>query len=386
MGQINGQQKIEQAEKNMPVLKELVNQCFSRRPLREKRIAACLHITKETAVLLKALAGMGAEVYACGSNPLSTQDDIAEELNKIEKIKVFAKHGQSQDEYWQSLEEVAKVCPHIVIDDGADLIMYLHEHEEYQKNLAFAQEETTTGIQRIKALEKKEGLKFPIFLINETPTKRLFDNVYGTGQSTIDGIIRATNVLIAGKTFVIAGYGHCGKGLAQRAKGMGANVIITEIDPVKALQAHMDGFRIMPMSLAAPLGDIFVTVTGNMNVIAREHMEQMREGSILANSGHFDCEINVKDAKEFPKLKLLAEGRLVNLAEAEGHPSEVMDMSFSNQFLCAVNGGKFETLRNKSYDITGKYDEIIASLKLKSMGVEIDKLTEEQINYLNSYA
>lgn len=374
-------EKIKLASDQMPVLSALQDQYFNQQPLIGKRIGACLHITKETAVLLKALANMGADVYACGSNPLSTQDDVVEELNNCKGIKVFAKHGQTKEEYWQSIHEIANCKPHIVIDDGADLIMYLHENAQYRENLLFAQEETTTGIQRIKAYEKQEGLKFPIFLINDTPTKRLFDNIYGTGQSVIDGIIRATNTLLAGKTFVIAGYGHCGKGLAQRAKGMGCNVIVTEIDPVKALQAYMDGFRVMPMIEASFCGDLFITVTGNRDVILAEDMINMKPGAILANAGHFDVEIDTEAAKKYP-VKLLAEGRLVNLVCAEGHPSEVMDMSFSNQFLNAVDNSS-KVLENKSYDITGKYDNIIAEIKLKSLGIKIDELTDEQKEYIS---
>jgi len=354
---------------------------------------------------MKTLKKGGADIYLCGSNPLSTQDDVAAALVG-EGIHVFAWRGQSEKEYYWCLERVLENKPNILLDDGGDLISTLHlKHSELIPEVIGGQEETTTGVIRFRAMEKDGSLKIPVVAVNDTPTKCMFDNVYGTGQSAIDGILRATNILLAGKTFVVAGYGHCGKGLAQRAKGMGANVIVCEVDPLKALKAVMDGFRVMKMREAAKVGDVFVTVTGDKDVITKEHMKLMKDGAVLANAGHFNVEVSVKGLKEISvkkrkvndcveeytlkngkRLYLLGEGRLVNLACAEGHPSEVMDMSFADQALVAEwlvrNRGKLEP---KVYDVPKEIDEEVASLKLKSMGVEIDELTEEQKKYLESW-
>lgn len=338
-------------------------------------IGVCLHLTKETAVLLSAIQDCGGKVVACASNPLSTQDDVVEEL-RAKGVIVYGKKGMSDEEYQNGLEKVMNAKPDYVIDDGADLTVLIH-----QVGLVYplgGLEETTTGVNRIKEM----SLKYPILAVNDADTKHLFDNVYGTGQSTLDGIVRATNALLAGKTFVVAGYGYCGKGLAQRAKGMGCNVIVTEIDPIKALQAHMDGFRVMPMQQAAVVGDIFVTVTGSINVINRDNMLVMKKDVILANSGHFDVEIDVKSAKEFG-LNVLAEGRLVNLACAEGHPSEVMDMSFANQLLGLKWLTNYTTvpLLPRVYDMPKELDLKVARLKAKALGVEYDFETLEQLQY-----
>ena len=400
-----GKTRIEWAENHMPVLIKIRKEFEKKKPFENLVIGACLHVTKETAVLVKTLKAGGAKVALCGSNPLSTQDDVAAALVE-EGINVFAWRGQTKEEYYWCVNKVLDFKPNITLDDGADLITTIHsKRQELIENVYGGQEETTTGVIRLRAMEKDGALKYPIIAVNDTPTKSLFDNVYGTGQSTIDGILRATNILLAGKTFVVCGYGRCGKGLAKRAKGMGSNVIVVEVDPVKALQAFMDGFRVMSMKEAAKVGDIFVTVTGDKDVIRKEHMKLMKSGAILANAGHFNVEISIPDLESLAvkkrkikenvdefiledgrKLYLLSEGRLVNLAAAEGHPSEVMDMSFSNQALCCewiVNHHK--ELEPKVYDVPKEIDEKVAVLKLESIGIKIEKLTPEQKKYLESW-
>jgi adenosylhomocysteinase len=364
-----------------------------------------LHVTKETAVLVKTLKAGGANVFLSASNPLSTQDDVAATLAK-EGINVYAWKGQNNDDYYWCLEQVLKSNPDIVVDDGADLISSIHQkRKDLIGKILGGQEETTTGVVRLRAMHNDGALKFPVIAVNDTPTKSMFDNYYGTAQSTIDGILRATNVLLAGKNFVVCGYGQCGKGLSSKARGMGSNVIVVETDPLRALQAVMDGFRVMGMIEAAKQGDIFLTVTGDKNVIRKEHMLQMKDGSILANSGHFNVEISISDLEDISigkrairenveeyrlesgrRLYFLSEGRLVNLAAAEGHPSEVMDMSFSNQALCCEWIVKnHEHMEVKVYDVPKEVDKEIAELKLESIGVKIDKLTEEQKRYLSDW-
>ncbi len=401
-----GRLRIEWAEMDMPVLRQVRERFEREKPLSGVRIAACLHVTTETANLMITLKAGGAEVYLTASNPLSTQDDVAASLVEDYGVPVFAIHGEDRDTYYSHIKAVLSKKPNITMDDGADLISTLHkEMQDLIPNVYGGTEETTTGVIRLKAMAQKGQLMFPVIAVNDAYTKHLFDNRYGTGQSTIDGILRATNRLIAGSTFVVAGYGWCGKGVAMRAKGMGAEVIITEIDPLKALEARMDGFRVMPMSEAAKLGDFFVTVTGNKNVIDKHHFEVMKDGAIVCNSGHFDVEINVsalqqmsvetrqirENVKEYRlrdgrRIYLLAEGRLVNLAAAEGHPAQVMDMSFANQALSAEYIRKnHERLEKKVYKVPDELDFEVARLKLKAMNVEIDSLTEEQKEYLSSW-
>ncbi|NPB05586.1 MAG: adenosylhomocysteinase, partial [Aquificae bacterium] len=365
-----------------------------------------LHVTTETANLMITLKRGGAEVYLTASNPLSTQDDVAAALVKYYDIPVFAIRGEDRETYYRHLKEVIKREPQIVIDDGADLISTIHkEYPELAQKVWGGMEETTTGVIRLRAMEREGVLKFPIIAVNDALTKHLFDNRYGTGQSTIDGILRATNRLLAGSYFVVAGYGWCGKGVAMRARGMGAIVIVTEVDPIKALEARMDGYLVMPMKEAAKIGDFFVTVTGNTSVIRREHFEVMKDGAIVANSGHFNVEIDLKALEEMAvevrevrplvkeyrlkdgrKIFVLADGRLVNLAAAEGHPASVMDMSFANQALSAkyIKEHRNE-LENKVYPVPREIDERVARLKLEALGVQIDELTPEQIKYLRSW-
>ncbi|WP_022670137.1 adenosylhomocysteinase [Hippea alviniae] len=401
-----GKDRIEWAFQTMDVLKSIQNDFEKNKPLEGKTIGACLHVTTETANLMITLKKGGADVYLCASNPLSTQDDVAAALVKHYDIPVFAIKGEDRDTYYKHLNAVLDKNPNITMDDGADLVSLLHsDRKEQAKNIIGSTEETTTGVIRLKSMEKNGVLAFPVIAVNDANTKHMFDNRYGTGQSTIDGIIRATNRLIAGSVFVVCGYGWCGKGLAARAKGMGANVIVTEVDPLRALEAVMDGFRVMPIAEASKVGDFFCTVTGDMHVIRKEHFELMKDGAIVANAGHFDIEIDVKGLKEISvserdirpfvreyKLKngkriyLLAEGRLVNLSAAEGHPSSVMDMSFANQALAAkylVEHGA--ELEKKVYKVPDELDNMIATLKLKSMGIEHDELTEEQREYLVSW-
>jgi len=400
-----GRIQIEWAEKHMPVLMRIKEKFVKEKPLKGVKISAVLHVTKETAVLVKTLIAGGAEVWLAGSNPLSTQDDVAAALVE-EGVHVFAWRGETPDEYYWCIERIASVKPNIVLDDGADLHAYIHSKlQDTGKEVWGGTEETTTGVIRLRALEREGKLLYPVITVNDSLTKYLFDNRYGTGQSTIDGILRATNILLAGKVVVVAGYGWVGRGIAMRAKGMGARVIVTEVDPIKALEAVMDGFEVMPMKKAAKIGDVFITATGNKDVIRAEHMLLMKDGAILANAGHFNVEVSVSDLErlarrkrvirkyvteyELPngkKLYLLAEGRLVNLVAAEGHPSEVMDMSFANQAYAVLyimrNKGNLE---RKVYTLPRKIDEEIARLKLKSMNIEIDELTEEQKKYLSSW-
>jgi adenosylhomocysteinase len=395
---------IEWASRHMPVLNYICKRFEVEKPLKGLRVGACLHVTKETAVLIKALVAGGAEVALCGSNPLSTQDEVAASLAKM-GVNVYAWRGESVDEYYWCINRVIDHEPDITLDDGADLVSTLHSSKvEALKNVRGGTEETTTGVMRLKAMARRGMLKYPIIAVNDAYTKYLFDNRYGTGQSTIDGILRATNMLLAGKKFVVCGYGWCGRGIALRARGMGANVIVTEVNPIRALEAVMDGFQVMSMNEAAIVGDIFVTATGNINVIRKEHMLKMKDGVILANSGHFNVEVNIPSLEEIstskrtirPNLEeytlkdgrriyLLAEGRLVNLAAAEGHPSEVMDMSFSNQALCVEYLAKKTRMEPNVYAVPREIDEAVAKLKLKSMNIEIDEMTEEQKKYIESW-
>lgn len=395
---------IEWAESRMPVLTKIRRDFENRKPLEGFQIAACLHVTKETAVLMRTLLAGGAKVALCGSNPLSTQDEVTAALVN-DGVNVYAWRGETTEEYYWCVEKVIDYAPFITLDDGADLVSTIHRKKgEALNRVKGGTEETTTGVMRLREMAKAKALKYPIIAVNDAYTKYLFDNRYGTGQSTIDGIVRATNVLLAGKNFVVCGYGWCGRGLALRARGMGANVIITEVDPIKALEAIMDGFRVMPMNNASKIGDIFVTVTGNINVIQKEHMLQMKNGTILANSGHFNVEINISDLENISssnrviksgleefvlrderKLYLLTEGRLVNLAAAEGHPSEVMDMSFANQALCVEYLVKEKKMKPKVYSVPEEIDRFVANLKLKAMDIEIDDLTEAQKRYLTTW-
>jgi adenosylhomocysteinase len=400
-----GKNRIEWAEKSMPVLRSIKKRFAQQKPLRGVKMACCLHVTTETANLMITLKAGGAEPYLCASNPLSTQDDVAASLVADYKIPVFAVRAESNKIYYQHIDSCLDVHPSVTMDDGADLVSTLHSRRKYQASeILGSSEETTTGVIRLKAMEKKGVLLFPVLAINDSDTKHLFDNRYGTGQSTIDGIMRATNILLAGANLVVAGYGWCGKGFARRASGMGANVIVCEVNPLRALEAVMDGYRVMPMSRAARIGDIFVTLTGDINVIRREHFKVMKDGAIVANSGHFDVEIDLKSLEKLSRKKrdiranvveyvlsgkrilVLGEGRLVNLAAAEGHPASVMDMSFANQSLGAEwilkNTGKLE---KKVYALPAKIDMEIARLKLASMGNAIDKLTPEQREYLTSW-
>ncbi len=401
-----GKLRIEWAEQEMPVLR-LIRQRFEKeKPLKGIRLSGCLHITTETANLALTLQAGGADLVLCASNPLSTQDDVAACLVAEYGIPIFAIKGEDNETYYRHINAALDHEPHLTMDDGADLVSTLHkERTELIGNVIGGTEETTTGVIRLRAMEKDGALRYPILAVNDADTKHFFDNRYGTGQSTIDGIVRATNVLLAGKTFVVGGYGWCSRGIAMRARGMGANVIVTEVDPLRALEAVMDGFRMMPMLKAAEIGDIFVTSTGDINVIDKPHFEVMKDGAILANSGHFNVEINIPALEEMAvekrrirdfvdqylmpdgrRLSLLGEGRLVNLAAAEGHPASVMDMSFANQALGAeyiVKQGK--SLEKRVYSVPKEIDREIARLKLQAMGVEIDTLTPEQERYLESW-
>jgi adenosylhomocysteinase len=399
-----GHLQIEWASKHMPVLNQIKARFSKEKPLKGLTLGACLHVTKETGVLVDVLAAGGAKIALCGSNPLSTQDDVAAALSE-KGIHVFAWRGQTTEEYYQCIDKALDFKPVITLDDGADLVGTLHsKRTEYLKNVKGGTEETTTGVLRLRAMEKDGSLKYAIVAVNDAYTKYLFDNRYGTGQSTIDGILRATNTLLAGKTFVVCGYGWCSRGIAMRAQGLGANVIVTEVKPLRALEAVMNGLRVMPLTEAATSGDIFVTATGDINVIRKEHMQKMKDGAIIANSGHFNVEINLKDLEMLSTTKrtmrpnleeftlkdgrhiyLLAEGRLVNLAAAEGHPSEVMDMSFANQALCAEHIAKTARMAPKVYTVPNQIDETVAELKLKAMGINIDKLTPEQQKYLSTW-
>jgi adenosylhomocysteinase len=401
-----GKDRIEWAERSMPVLR-LIKQRFQKeKPLKGIRMAACLHVTTETANLLIALKAGGADVYACASNPLSTQDDVAAALVKVYGIPTFSIKGEDRKTYYKHLYAALDAHPNITMDDGADLVSELHSARASQASeIIGSTEETTTGVIRLRAMENDGVLKFPVVAVNDAKTKHLFDNRYGTGQSTMDGIIRATNVLIAGAVVVVSGYGWCGRGVAMRAKGLGGRVIVCEVDPMKALEAVMDGFDVMPIAKAAPLGDIFVTLTGDIHVIRQEHFAKMKDGAIVANSGHFNVELDLVGLKKISKkvrlirdfvqeytmkngrkVFILGEGRLINLAAAEGHPASVMDMSFANQALGAeyvVNN--HESLQNKVYSIPTDIDNEIARLKLKALGIPIDTLTAEQEHYLSSW-
>jgi adenosylhomocysteinase len=410
-----GRNKIAMAEREMPVLKILADEFKKSQPFAGLTIAACLHVTKETAVLVKALVMGGARVTLCGSNPLSTQDDVAAALAAT-GINVFAWRGVNNEKYYWCLNQVLDLNPQFTIDDGADLISLIHgKRKSLLKIVKAGQEETTTGVIRLKAMAKAGKLKYPVVAVNDTPTKHMFDNYYGTGQSTMDGLLRSTNILLSGKVLVVSGYGYCGKGIALRAKGLGARVIVTEVDPLPALQAAMDGFEVMPMSRAAKLGDIFLTATGNKDVLAKEHFKLMKDGAILGNSGHFNVEINVKQmenearsmkqvrdnlmeytmpakggsasgGKDGRKLFLIAEGRLMNLAAAEGHPSAVMDMSFADQALtCEWLTRHYQELQKQVYDVPAEIDERVSRLKLQALGAKIDVLTPAQKKYLASW-
>ncbi|MBA2848285.1 adenosylhomocysteinase [Thermosulfuriphilus ammonigenes] len=401
-----GRLRIEWAAKDMPVLSLIKKRFAKDKPLAGIRIGACLHVTTETANLMAVLKAGGAEVALCASNPLSTQDDVAASLVKHLKIPVFAIRGEDHDTYYAHIRAVIETKPHITMDDGADLVSTIHsEYTRLTKDVIGGTEETTTGVIRLRAMAEQKVLKYPIIAVNDAKTKHFFDNRYGTGQSTIDGIIRATNRLLAGSIFVVAGYGWCGRGLAMRARGMGARVIVTEVDPLKALEAVMDGYDVMPIAEAARIGDFFCTVTGDINVIRREHFLKMKDGAIVANSGHFNVELDLEGLKEVStkvreirdnvteytlknrrKIYVLAEGRLVNLAAAEGHPSAVMDMSFANQALCCEFLTKeAKRLKKTVYPVPEEIDQEIARMKLDSMGIKIDQLTEEQEKYLSSW-
>ena len=401
-----GKLRIEWARKDMPVLSQIERRFAKEKPLKGLRLSCCLHVTTETANLMSVLKSGGGDVRLCASNPLSTQDDVAASLVKDYGIATFAIKGEDKDTYYKHLNAVLDNKPHLTMDDGADLVSEIHsKRKDLCKDILAGTEETTTGVIRLRSLEKQKLLKYPIIAVNDAMTKHFFDNRYGTGQSTMDGIIRATNRLMAGSTFVISGYGWCSRGLAMRASGMGAKVVITEVDPLRALEATMDGYQVMPIKQAASVGDIFVTITGNKNVIRAEHMLLMKEGAILANSGHFDAELDLRGLVKITKSRriirdfveefsltngtniyILGEGRLVNLAAAEGHPASVMDMSFANQALCSEYVAKnFKKLENKVYSVPEDIDKMIAKLKLKALGVSIDTLTAEQEKYLASW-
>ena len=400
-----GALRVDWARARMPVLAALREEALKTKPLAGMRVTGCLHVTKETAILIETIAAAGAEISWSGCNPLSTQDNVAAWLAS-EGYSVHAWHGQSVEDFYWCIDKTLEFRPTLTLDDGADLIVRVHgEKKEYAEGVIGGTEETTTGVHRLRAMGDAGDLLYPVLAVNDAITKWDFDNVYGTGQSTLDGIIRATSVLIAGKTFVVAGYGHCGSGLAMRAKGMGANVVVTEIDPLAALRAVMDGFRVMKMDDAAPIGDIFCTATGMKDILVERHFASMKDGAIISNTGHYDCEININDLKGLAqsvrtirsendeytlsdgrKIFLLADGRLVNLAAAEGHPSEVMDMSFANQYLAlcrlAAEGKDMDPI---VYDITKQQDVDVASTKLETLGFSIDELTQDQIDYTTDY-
>jgi len=401
-----GRRRIEWSDQEMPVLSQIRERFAKERPLKGLRLSACLHVTTETANLMRTLQSGGAELALCASNPLSTQDDVAASLVQHFEIPVFAIKGEDNETYYKHIDSALDMKPTMTMDDGADLVGVLHKDRRDQLgDVLGGTEETTTGVIRLRAMAAEGVLAYPVIAVNDAMTKHFFDNRYGTGQSTIDGIVRATNILLAGKTFVVAGYGWCGRGLAMRARGMGANVIVTEVDPLPALEAVMDGFRVMPMEEAAPIGDIFCTLTGDINVLNRHHFETMKDGAIISNSGHFNVEINIPALEEMAvekrrmrefvemfvlkdgrRINLLGEGRLVNLAAAEGHPPSVMDMSFANQALSAEYILQHaDELENQVYTIPEVIDRGIAQLKLASMGIKIDELTEEQQKYLASW-
>ena len=401
-----GRRRMDWAAREMPVLANLEERFRRERPFEGVRMSCCMHVTTETANLMRTMQAGGADIVLTASNPLSTQDDVAAALVAQYEIPVYAIKGEDDQTYYKNLRAALDHAPHITMDDGADLVSTIHkERRDLIPNIVGGTEETTTGVIRLRAMAADKMLEFPVMAVNDAMTKHFFDNRYGTGQSTIDGILRATNVLLAGKTFVVGGYGWCGRGLAMRARGMGANVIVTEVDPMVALEAVMDGFRVMPMAEAAPVGDVFVTVTGDLNVVDKHHVEAMKEGAWVANSGHFNVEINIPslekmsvakrlvrpfvESYELPDgrvINILGEGRLVNLAAAEGHPASVMDMSFANQALGAEYMLKnADKLEKRVYNVPEEIDREIARLKLEAMGVRIDKLTDEQVKYLGSW-
>ncbi len=402
----SGRKRIDWADEWMPVLRMIRKRFTEEKPLKGIRIAACLHVTTETANLMRTLKEGGAELALCASNPLSTQDDVVASLVKDHEISVFAKKGEDNDTYYSHINSVLDLKPHITMDDGADLVSTLHKsRREILGEVIGGSEETTTGVIRLRSMEKHGVLEYPMIAVNDAETKHLFDNRYGTGQSTIDGVLRSTNVLFAGSRVVIFGYGWCGRGTAMRARGMGANVIIVEVDPVKALEAVMDGFRVMSSHDAAEIGDVFLTLTGNVSVVRKEHFEKMKDGAIVANSGHFNVEIDIPELEKMAtsktrvredvdqyilsdgrRINLLGEGRLINLAAAEGHPASVMDMSFANQSLTAefLSKGK-RKLEKRVYPVPPEIDREIARLKLHTMGCSIDELTDKQKKYLASW-
>lgn len=401
-----GALRIEWARNNMPVLRLIEKRFGKEKPLKGLKVAACLHVTTETGVLMEVLKSAGAIISLCASNPLSTQDDVAASLAEHLKISVFAIKGEDTKTYYRHIESVLAVKPDITMDDGADLVSTIHNRQaSLYGNIIGGTEETTTGVIRLRALAGQKKLRYPIIAVNDAQTKHLFDNRYGTGQSTIDGIIRATNKLVAGSNFVVCGYGWCGKGVAMRAKGLGAKVIVVEVDPLRGLEATMDGFEVMPIGEAAKVGDVFVTVTGDINVIRGEHFKVMKDGAIVSNSGHFNVELEIDALEKMSKKKklirdftveyilsdgrkiyLLGEGRLINLAAAEGHPAQVMDMSFANQALGAEYiAVHHRELKNDVFKVPEEIDRKIADLKLKSMGIKIDVLTAEQKKYLSSW-
>lgn len=401
-----GKRRIEWASKQMPVLESIRERFKKEKPLAGKRMSACLHVTAETANLMRTLKAGGADLVLCASNPLSTQDDVAASLVEDYGIRVYAIKGEDNETYYQHIRAAIDNDPVITMDDGADLVSTIHsEHPQMAAQIICSMEETTTGVIRLRAMEKDHALKFPVIAVNDADTKHFFDNRYGTGQSTIDGIIRATDVLLAGKNFVVAGYGWCGRGLAMRAKGMGANVVVTEVDPLRALEAAMDGYAVKPMHEAATSGDIFCTVTGDINVIDTEHFQLMKSGAIIANSGHFNVEINLDGLREMASsvrtgvrnyvdeyvmkdgrsLYVLGEGRLINLAAAEGHPASVMDMSFAVQALTSEYAVQQNGLEARVHPVPERIDKDVAKLKLAAMDIAIDTLTPEQEKYLQSW-
>ena len=401
-----GKLRIEWAESRMPVLMALRERHAGAQSLKGMRVAGCLHVTKETAVLVKTLVAAGAEISWSGCNPLSTQDDVAAALAS-DGLSIYAWHGQSREEFYWAIDKTLELKPTLTLDDGADLIFRVHStRTDLAKGILGGTEETTTGVHRLRAMGDAGKLLYPVIAVNDAETKSDFDNVYGTGQSSVDGILRATSILLAGKNFVVAGYGHCGRGVATRARGMGAHVIVTEVDPVVALRATMDGLEVMPMDEAAAAGDVFITATGVKDVIVKRHFEKMKDGAVVCNTGHYDCEINIPDLasqaksvrdvranneeytlKDGRRVYLLAKGRLVNLAAAEGHPSEVMDMSFANQFLSLVRlAREGASMEKKVYTIDRAQDCEIGSVKLATMGKRIDTLTPAQVAYLKDFA
>ncbi len=402
----SGGLRVEYAEQQMPVLRGLKERFAKEKPLAGLRLGACLHVTTETANLMRVLKAGGAEVALCASNPLSTQDDAAAWLAVELGVPTFAIKGEDNDTYYRHIEAVIAMKPQVTMDDGCDLVFRLHEHHKQMlPEMIGGSEETTTGVIRLRAMEQQGALSYPVIAVNDANTKHLFDNRYGTGQSTMDGIVRATNLLMAGRKFVVCGYGWCGRGVAMRARGMGAVVAVCEVDPLRALEAAMDGYLVMPIAEAAKWGEVFVTLTGDIHVLRREHFEVMKDGAVICNSGHFDVEIDIPALRDMAKsvkrvrpmadeyllkddrkLFLLGEGRLVNLAAAEGHPASVMDMSFANQALCAVHLAKHgRSLEKRVYDVPAEIDAEVARLKLASMGITIDTLTSEQTKYLAAY-